>query len=88
MTTTKQTRKRGPVVRGEYSRNGYSIWINDRLDCSAGNDSKDSPQTTQRDDERLPLITLRGFCIKVARCAGQDCGGRYAGVERVEEEQP
>ena len=79
--------KRGPLVRGEYNRNGYIIWINDRLEYSAGNHAKDSTQTAQRDDERLPLRVLRSFCIKQVRGAAQDCGGRCGGVERVEEEE-
>ena len=36
--------KRRPVVRGEYNRNGYEVWIDDRLVYSAGNHVQDSSQ--------------------------------------------
>jgi hypothetical protein len=81
------TKPHEPIVRGQYNRNGYSIWIGDRLEYSADNHAKDSTQTAHRDDERLPLRVLRSFCIKQVRGAAQDCGGRFGRVARVEEEE-
>jgi hypothetical protein len=80
-----QTRQR-PVVRGEYSRNGYEIWCAGRVVYSAGNHVKESTQyaTTKRD--RLPLKTIRRFCIKTAHEIAEEQRGTFGGVERVAED--
>ena len=84
MTTSS---KRRPVVRGEYNRNGYEIWIDDRPDYSAGNHVQDSSQPALCKQDRLPLITIRRFCIKTAREIAIEHHGRFVGVERVTEDQ-
>jgi hypothetical protein len=78
--------KRRPVVRGEYNRNGYEVWIDNRLDYSAGNHVQDSSQCAMCDQDRLPLKTIRRFCIKTAREIATEHHGRFAGVERVTED--
>jgi hypothetical protein len=79
--------KRRPVVRGEYHRNGYEIWIDNRLDYSAGNHVQDSTQPALCEQDRLPLKTIRRFCIKTAREIATEQRGRFGGVERVTEDQ-
>ena len=75
-------------MRGEYSRNGYEIWRGGRLVYWAGNHVQDSGQPALRGEDRLPLITLRRFCIRTAREIAAEQGGRFAGVERVMEAGP
>jgi hypothetical protein len=82
---TAQTRQR-PVVRGEYSRNGYEVWIAGRVVYSAGNHVHDSTQCATTKQDRLPLKTIRRFCIKTAREIAEEQNGTFGGVERVSEE--
>jgi hypothetical protein len=79
--------KRRPVVRGEYNRNGYEVWIDNRLNYAAGNHFQDSSQPALCDEDRLPLKTIRQFCIKTAREVAAEHRGRFVGVERVTEDQ-
>ena len=81
------TTKRRPVVRGEYNRNGYEIWIDSRLDYSAGNHVQDSTQPALCEQDRLPLKTIRQFCVKTAREIATEQRGHFVGVERVMEDQ-
>ncbi len=78
--------KRRPVVRGEYNRNGYEVWIDNRLGYSAGNHVQDSSQPALCKQDRLPLKTIRRFCIKTAREIATEHHGRFVGVERVTED--
>ena len=80
-------RPRQPVVRGEYNRNGYEVWLGDHLAYTAGNHVQDSTQPALRKQDRLPLKTIRRFCIKTAREIATENHGRFAGVERLAEEQ-
>jgi hypothetical protein len=86
MRVTTPTKRR-PVVRGEYNRNGYEVWIDSRLAYTAGNHVQDSSQSALCDQDRLSLTTIRRFCIKTAREIAAEDHGRFAGVERVTEDQ-
>jgi len=79
--------KRRPVVRGEYNRNGYEVWSDGQHVYSAGNHVQDSTQPALREQDRLPLKTIRRFCIKTAREFATEHRGRFVGVERVTEDQ-
>jgi hypothetical protein len=79
--------KRRPVVRGEYNRNGYEVWSDGQHVYSAGNHVQDSTQPALREQDRLPLKTIRRFCIKTAREIATEQRGRFGGVERVKEDQ-
>jgi len=83
----KASANRKPAVRGEYNRNGYDIWIDNQLDYSAGNHVQDSSQPALCRRDRLPLKTIRQFCIKTAREIATENNARFAGVERVKEDQ-
>jgi hypothetical protein len=86
MRVTTPTKRR-PVVRGEYNRNGYEVWIDNRLNYAAGNHIQDSSQPALNDEDRLPIKTIRQFCIKTAREIATEHHGRFVGVERVTEDQ-
>jgi hypothetical protein len=83
----KTPNKRRPVVRGEYNRNGYEVWSEGQHVYSAGNHVQDSSQPALCKDDRLPLKTIRRFCIKTAREIATEQRGRFVGVERVTEDQ-
>ena len=80
------TRISRPVVRGEYNRNGYDVWIGGRMVYAAGNHVQDSTQYAQSAQDRLPLKTIRQFCIKTAREIATERRGIFAGVERSTED--
>jgi len=63
LTTTAKK----PVVHGQYNRNGYEVWLGDHIASSAGNHVHDSTQPVLCKQDRLPLKTMRRFCIKTAR---------------------
>ncbi len=86
MRVTTPIRRR-PVVRGEYNRNGYEVWSGGQHVYSAGNHVQDSSQPALCQQDRLPLKTIRQFCIKTAREIAKEQRGRFAGVERVAEEE-
>jgi hypothetical protein len=75
------------VVHSQYNRNGYQIWSAGRLVYMAGNHIQDSTQPALCKRDRLPLRTIRQFCIKTAREIASEHRGRFAGVERVMEDQ-
>ena len=79
--------KRRLVVRGEYNRNGYAVWLGDHLTYTAGDHVQDSTQPALCEQDRLPLKTIRRFCIKTAREIATEQRGRFGGVERVTEDQ-
>jgi hypothetical protein len=82
---TVRTKQR-PVVRGEYSRNGYEIWCAGRVLYSAGNHVKESTQYATTERDRLPLKIIRRFCIKTAHEIAAEQNGAFGGVERVAED--
>jgi len=82
---TAQT-PQGPVVRGEYSRDGYQVWVAGRVVYSAGNHALDSQEYATRKRDRLPLTTLRKFCIKTTGEIAHERNGSFGGVERATEE--
>jgi hypothetical protein len=82
----KNRTKQPPVIHGEYSRNGYEVWNNGRLVYAAGNHVHDSTQPAMCEEDRLPLRTIRKFCIKTAREIAAERRGSFAGVERVGED--
>ena len=86
MRVTTPTKRR-PVVRGEYNRNGYEVWSDGQHVYSAGNHVQDSTQPALCKQDRLPLKTIRRFCIKTAREIAAEHHGRFVGVERVTEDQ-
>ena len=86
MRVTTPTKRR-PVVRGEYNRNGYEVWSDGQHVHSAGNHVQDSSQCALYDQDRLSLQTIRRFCINTAREIATEHRGRFAGVERVTEDQ-
>jgi len=75
-----------PVVQGQYHRNGYEVWLGALLVYSAGNHVHDSTQPAFCKADRLPLKTIRQFCIKTVREIAAERNGRFARVERVAEE--
>jgi hypothetical protein len=75
--------KRPALVRGEYSGNGYEVWIGGRVVYSAGNHVHDSTQPALSEKDRLPLRTIRKFCNQTTREIAGERGGIFAGVERV-----
>ena len=75
-----------PPVRGEYNRNGYEIWCAGRGVYSAGNHVHDSTQQATTKQDRLPLKTIRRFCVKTAHEIAGEQDGTFGGVERVVEE--
>ncbi len=77
-----------PAVRGQYNINGYDVWIGGQLVYAAGNYVQDSTQYATCEQDRLPLRTIRKFCIKTAREIAMERGGRFAGVERVTDPCP
>lgn len=79
--------KKWPVVHGQYNRNGYEVWVGERLIYSAANHVQDSTQPALCKRDRLPLKTIRHFCIKTAHEIAAENHGRFAGVERVTEDQ-
>lgn len=74
-------------MRGEYSHNGYEVWSDGQHVYSAGNHAQDSSQPALCERDRLPLKIIRRFCIKTAREIAAEDHGRFAGVERVTEDQ-
>jgi hypothetical protein len=78
--------KKPPSVHGEYNRNGYEVWVGGRVVYQAGNHVHDSTQPAMTEKDRLPLRTIRQFCLKTARDIAVERGGLFAGVERVGEE--
>jgi hypothetical protein len=86
--TKKHQTSQEPVVRGEYNRNGYAVWCGDRIVYSAGNHAQDSGQSATCEQNRLPLTTMRKFCLKTAREIAIENGGPFAGVELVTEDEP
>jgi hypothetical protein len=83
----KTSAKKEPVVHGQYNRNGYEVWLDEQLVYSAGNHVQDSSQPALCQPDRLPLKTIRQFCIKTAREIAAENHGRFAGIERVTEDQ-
>jgi hypothetical protein len=81
----KSTTAKRPV-HGQYNRNGYEVWLGDQLVYSAGNHVQDSTQPALREEDRLPLKTIRQFRIKTAREIAREHRGRFVGVERAEED--
>jgi hypothetical protein len=84
----KTPTKQKPVVHGQYNRNGYEVWVGVRLVNMAGNHAQDSTQPALCKRDRLPLKTIRRFCIKTAREIAVEHHGRFAGVERATEDAP
>jgi hypothetical protein len=78
--------KRSPSVHGEYSGSGYEVWMGVRVVYSAGNHVHDSTQPAMRKEDRLPLHTVRKFCIKTTREIAEEHRGIFAGVERENED--
>jgi hypothetical protein len=74
-------------VHGQYDRNGYEVWLGEQLAYSAGNQVQDSTQPALCEQDRLPLKTIRRFCIKTAREIAAEQRGRFVGVKRVTEDQ-
>jgi hypothetical protein len=81
MNRSKQ--RRPPAVNGQYNRNGYEIWCNGQAVYSAGNHAQDSTQPALCMEDRLPLRTVRRFCIQTAQEVAREQNGTFASVERV-----
>ena len=73
-------------VHGTYNRNGYEIWCGGQVVYSAGNHVHDSTQRAISKRDRLPLKTIRRFCIKTVHEIAEEQNGTFGGVERVAEE--
>jgi hypothetical protein len=73
-------------VRGEYNQDGYAIWCGGRVVYSAGNHVQDSTQCATTKQDRLPLKTIRRFCIKTAHEIAEERNGTFGGVQRVEDQ--
>jgi hypothetical protein len=78
--------KQPPVIHGEYNRNGYEVWVGGRVVYAAGNHAHDSTQPALCEKDRLPLRTIRKFCIKTTREIAAERRGIFGGVERVRED--
>jgi hypothetical protein len=78
--------KKPPPVHGEYSRNGYEVWIAGRLVYTAGNHVHDSTQPAMSKEDRLPLPTIRKFCQRTTREMAVERSGIFAGVKRARED--
>ena len=74
-------------MHGQYNRNGYEVWLGNQLAYSAGNHVQDSTQPAPCKQDRLPLKTIRRFCIETTREIAAEQNGGFAGVERVTEDQ-
>ena len=74
------------VICGEYNCDGYEIWRDGQVVYTAGNHAQDSCQSARDRRDRLPLKTLRKFCIQTAREIATEEGGIFGGVERVRDE--
>jgi hypothetical protein len=85
MNRSSPQTKQQSVVHGGYNRHGYEIWRGGRPVYWAGNHVQDSGHVAPRREERLPLITIRRFCIRTAREIASEQGGRFVGGERVTE---
>ncbi len=83
----RPTRTQRPIVHGEYNHNGYEIWCGGQVVYSAGNHVQDSTQHATTKQDRLPLKTIRRFCIKTAHEIAEEQNGTFGGVEQVEEER-
>ena len=73
------------IVSGEYSRYGYHVWAGSRIVYTALNHRCDSQQAAMCEQDRLSLRKLRQFCQRTTREIAKECGGLFAGVERVAE---
>jgi len=80
--------KKPSLVHAEYSGNGYEVWMGERLVYEASNHVHDSTQPARCKEDRLPLQTIRKFCIQTTREIAVEQGGIFAGVERVTAEAP
>jgi hypothetical protein len=78
--------KQPPAVHGEYNHDVYEIWCGGRVVYSAGNHAQDWTQPATGKQDRLPLRTIRRFCIKTAQEVAEEQNGTFGGVERVPEE--
>jgi len=77
--------KKPPLVHGEYSGNGYAVWIGRRMVYAAGNHVLDSTQPATSKKDCLQLKTIRQFCQRTAKEIAAENGGRFVGVERMTE---
>jgi hypothetical protein len=75
-----------PFVSGEYNQYGYEIWCDGQVVYSAGNNVLDSTQPAMCNEDRLPLTTMRRFCIRTAREVAKEQNRPFGGVERVAED--
>lgn len=75
--------KRPALVHGEYSGNGYEVWVGGQVVYSAGNHVHDSTQPALCEEDRLPLSTIRQFCNRTTREIASERGGILGGVEWV-----
>ena len=79
-------KRQQPPVHGTYNRNGYEIWCAGRVVYSTGNHVHDSTQCATSKRDRLPLKTIRRFCIKTAHEIAEERNATFGGVERVEDD--
>jgi hypothetical protein len=86
MNSRARPKRQRPSVHGEYNRDGYEICVAGQLVYAAGNHIHDSSQPALCEQDRLPLATLRIFCIKTAREIARERRGVFVGVERVGEQ--
>ena len=77
-----------PQIQGHYNHQGYEIWCGGQVVYSAGNHVHDSSQPAATNKDRLPLKTIRQFCIKTAREFAREYHGHFGRVERVQEAEP
>ena len=84
----RSNRTRPPAVHGEYNRHGYEIWCDGQVVYSAGNHAQDSIQPALCNEDRLPLRTIRRFCIKTAHEIAEEQNRPFGGVERVADRSP
>jgi hypothetical protein len=82
----KSNQGRRPALHGEYNRNGYEIWCDGQVVYSVGNNVLDSTQPAMCNEERLPLTTMRRFCIRTAHEVAEEQNRPFGGVERVAED--
>lgn len=79
-------KRKPPFVTGEYSRHGYTVFVNGRETYSAGNCYWDSTVTVKPGSHgSVSLRRLRQHCGLTARHMARERHVRFAGIERVEE---
>jgi hypothetical protein len=80
--------KQPPAIHGEYSRDGYEVWIVGRLVYAASNHAHDSTQPAMCEEDRLPLRLIRKFCHLTTREIAVERRGVLLGWSVLQRRRP